>query len=114
MIKQNAVGSLRKQVEKETHLDHVHGHTVDSSRNNAVSGTHESHTPCVVADASSATHRKDRRITVKESVSAHPNWLESCPPHFRFPIFMRLQLFKLRQILLVTFVSFHFFDSHGC
>ncbi|XP_034675223.1 probable serine/threonine-protein kinase At1g09600 isoform X2 [Vitis riparia] len=69
MINQNAVGSSQKKVEDEAQLGF--GHTFDSSRNNAELRTHGSHMPHGAAGVSSSSHRKDERISGKESVTGY-------------------------------------------
>ncbi|KAJ9676155.1 hypothetical protein PVL29_024919 [Vitis rotundifolia] len=69
MINQNAVGSSQKKVEDEAQLGY--GHTFDSSRNNGELRTHGSHMPHGAAGVSSSSHRKDERISGKESVTGY-------------------------------------------
>ncbi|KAL6316905.1 hypothetical protein AAG906_023560 [Vitis piasezkii] len=67
MINQNAVGSSQKKVEDEAQLGY--GNTFDSSRNKAELRTHGSHMPHGAAGVSNSSHRKDERISGKESVT---------------------------------------------
>lgn len=95
MINQNAVVASRKKFEDEAPLGH--GHTYDSSRNNAESRTHGSHMPNGAADGPTSSHRKDEKISHKEPVrvSVHLiiSQLSTHSP-IKFPIFMRLELFN--------------------
>lgn len=69
MINQNAVGSSQKKVEDEAQLGY--GNTFDSSRNKAELRTHGSHMPHGAAGVSNSSHRKDERISGKESVTGY-------------------------------------------
>ncbi|RVW64953.1 putative serine/threonine-protein kinase [Vitis vinifera] len=69
MINQNAVGSSEKKVEDEAQLGY--GNTFDSSRNKVELRTHGSHMPHGAAGVSNSSHRKDERISGKESVTGY-------------------------------------------
>lgn len=87
MINQNAVGSSQKKVEDEAQLGY--GNTFDSSRNKVELRTHGSHMPHGAAGVSNSSHRKDERISGKESVTVSVHLIigllsTHLPLHFLF------------------------------